>query len=328
MEWEALNRERFTSKERSASIINATLQCDITVPLSTPTRIDKKDSIRGALYGVAVGDALGAPLEFMATDEILAKYGAPVREMVGGGWLSVEPGEVTDDTQMTLAVVEGILECPDNPVPAVGRRFIKWLDSAPKDIGNTCRDAIQSAKRLIAEGLDASEAWQLAGEEVAGRSAGRNAGNGALMRTIYPALYYTEDVAVDWALRIGAMTHRNENSDKYCKAYTQLVSTALIDGGEALNSVRAMAEVFPKFPPTGWVVGSFCCAIHSLANTSSFEDAVVDAVNLGGDADTIGAITGGLAGAIYGYSNIPARWVARLAPDVCQTIERAVGAAL
>nr|DAS85644.1 MAG TPA: hypothetical protein [Caudoviricetes sp.] len=292
------------------------------------TNLNKKDRIRGALYGVAVGDALGAPLEFMSAEEILAKYGATVREMVGGGWLSVEPGEITDDTQMTLAVAEGIIENPENPIPAIGRRFITWHDSSPKDIGNTCRDAIQSAKRLLRTGADASEAWSCAGQEVAERSAGRNAGNGALMRTIYPALYYSEDAAIEWAVRIGAMTHRNENSDKYCKMYTQLVSTALKNGRETLGSIQALAEVFPKFPPTGWVVGSFCCAIHSLANTTSFEDAVVHAVNLGGDADTIGAITGGLAGAIYGYANIPARWVAHLEPDVCQALEKSVGAAL
>ena len=292
------------------------------------TNLNKKDRIRGALYGVAVGDALGAPLEFMSAEEILAKYGATVREMVGGGWLSVEPGEITDDTQMTLAVAEGIIENPENPIPAIGRRFITWHDSSTKDIGNTCRDAIQSAKRLLRTGADASEAWSCAGQEVAERSAGRNAGNGALMRTIYPALYYSEDAAIEWAVRIGAMTHRNENSDKYCKMYTQLVSTALKNGRETLGSIQALAEVFPKFPPTGWVVGSFCCAIHSLANTTSFEDAVVHAVNLGGDADTIGAITGGLAGAIYGYSNIPARWVAHLEPDVCQALEKSVGAAL
>lgn len=289
---------------------------------------DKKDRIRGALYGVAVGDALGAPLEFMTTEEILAKYGAPVRDMVGGGWLSVVPGEVTDDTQMTLAVAEGIIENPENPIPAVGRRFIDWHDSAPKDIGNTCRDAIQSAKRLLRTGTDASEAWSCAGQEVAERSAGRNAGNGALMRTIYPALYYSEDAAIEWAIRIGAMTHRNENSDKYCKMYTQLVSNALKNGEKTLDLIRSMAETLPEFPPTGWVVGSFCCSIHALANTTSFEDAVVHAVNLGGDADTIGAITGGLAGAIYGYSNIPARWVAHLEPDVCQALEKSVGASL
>nr|DAY40058.1 MAG TPA: hypothetical protein [Caudoviricetes sp.] len=292
------------------------------------TNLNKKDRIRGALYGVAVGDALGAPLEFMSAEEILAKYGATVREMVGGGWLSVEPGEITDDTQMTLAVAEGIIENPENPIPAIGRRFIAWHDSAPKDIGNTCRDAIQSAKGLLHTGADASEAWSCAGREVAERSAGRNAGNGALMRTIYPALYYSEDVAIEWAIRIGAMTHRNENSDKYCKMYTQLVSNALKNGEKTLDLIRSMADTLPEFPPTGWVVGSFCCSIHALANTASFEDAVVHAVNLGGDADTIGAITGGLAGAIYGYSNIPARWVAHLEPDVCQALEKSVGAAL
>ena len=84
-----------------------------------------KNRIRGTLFGVAVGDALGAPAEFLNADEIKNTYGT-LRDMVGGGWLDVRPGEVTDDTQMTLAVAHGITEKPDNPIPAIGRRFIEW----------------------------------------------------------------------------------------------------------------------------------------------------------------------------------------------------------
>ena len=283
---------------------------------------DRSDRIRGALYGVAVGDALGAPLEFMDAKEIFAKYGAPVREMVGGGWLSVVPGDVTDDTQMTLAVAEGIAENPDDPIPAIGQRFIAWYDSRPKDIGNTCRMAIQTAKRLVADGVGEAEAWQRAGEAVAAWSDGQNAGNGALMRTIYPALCYTKEEAAEKAVAIGAMTHRNDSSDKYCKLYVELVADALDDPEVTVQAVRRLAESLEELPPTGWVVGSFSCALKAIAQTENFEEAIVQAVNLGGDADTIGAIAGGLAGAIYGYSAIPERWKRCLADNVRAALDR------
>ena len=283
---------------------------------------DQKGRIRGALYGVAVGDALGAPLEFMTAEEILAKYGAPVREMVGGGWLSVVPGEVTDDTQMTLAVAEGIVENPEMPIPTIGKRFIAWHDSRPKDIGHTCRMAIQTAKMLIASDVDEAEAWRRAGEEVAAQSNGQNAGNGALMRMVYPALYYSKDEAREKAVAIGAMTHRNDSSDKYCSLYVDLIADALDNPNSSMQTVRQLAADMKELPPTGWVVGSFACAVKAIAQTESFENAIVQAVNLGGDADTIGAIAGGLAGAIYGCSAIPDRWKNCLADDVRTDLDR------
>jgi len=109
-----------------------------------------KDLIRGALYGVAIGDALGAPLEFMSRDAIKAKYGT-VTEMQTGGWLNVEKGEVTDDTQMALAVAQGIVESPENPVPAIGKRFIVWAESKPKDIGGICAASIRLASSHSSE---------------------------------------------------------------------------------------------------------------------------------------------------------------------------------
>ena len=95
-----------------------------------------KDKIAGALYGVAVGDALGGPLEFMTAEQIAQRHGL-VTEMIGGGWLSLRPGETTDDTAMTMAVAEGIMEAPESPIPSIGARFIRWANSGPKDIGGT-----------------------------------------------------------------------------------------------------------------------------------------------------------------------------------------------
>ena len=82
------------------------------------------DRIKGALVGVAIGDALGGPIEFMSAREIKEKHGR-VTEMIGGGWLSLKPGEITDDTQMTMCVARGIAENPRDPFPAIGKNFIR-----------------------------------------------------------------------------------------------------------------------------------------------------------------------------------------------------------
>ena len=91
--------------------------------------------IRGGLWGVAIGDALGATLEHRWRDEIKAKYGQ-LREIVGGGWLDLKPGQWTDDAEMTLAVAEGIIEYPKLPVEPIGDRFLKWYRKGPIDIGH------------------------------------------------------------------------------------------------------------------------------------------------------------------------------------------------
>ncbi len=122
-----------------------------------------EDKVRGALYGVAIGDALGGPLEFMNAEQIKQKYGGRVTEMVGGGWLSLTPGETTDDTAMTLAVCEGIMENPTAPIEPVGRRFIEWVNTAPKDIGMTCARSVATARENIAAGMAEEMAWEKAG---------------------------------------------------------------------------------------------------------------------------------------------------------------------
>lgn len=98
------------------------------------TAMKDLNRIKGALYGVAVGDALGAPLEFLTAEQISQQHGR-VAEMIGGGWLDVEPGEITDDTQMTLMVAQGITEQPADPVPAVGGAIYGMAEKLPKGCG-------------------------------------------------------------------------------------------------------------------------------------------------------------------------------------------------
>ena len=184
-----------------------------------------EDRVRGALYGVAVGDALGAPLEFMNATQIKQQYGAPVREMVGGGWLSLVPGETTDDTDMTLAVCEGIMESPSAPIEPIGRRFIQWVDTQPKDVGMTCMRSIQTARANLAAGMDAEAAWDAAGKRTAEKNGDRSGGNGALMRTIGAALAYED--AEERAARttqIAEMTHYDDLSSDICRRYAAAVS--------------------------------------------------------------------------------------------------------
>lgn len=307
---------------------------------------DLRNRIAGALYGVAIGDALGAPLEFMSRDEIARKHGR-VTEMIGGGWLGVEPGEITDDTQMTLAVADGIVKEPDNPIPAIGESFILWMLSNPKDIGGTCSMSIHNAAMKIGKKytlikrharLNEEDEWFQAAKDTAATNGGRSGGNGALMRTVYPGLYYEGlREAVETAEAIAQMTHWDKESTTACSLYTKMIHLITEAGNdeEAWQLVEktlqgSQYKLKPRkgVGPTGYVVDSFKCALHSLAVTKTFEDAIVEAANLGGDADTIAAITGGLAGTLYGYNQIPQRWIQTLDQETREQLNRLAEAAV
>lgn len=282
-----------------------------------------EDRVRGALYGVAVGDALGAPLEFMNATQIKQQYGAPVREMVGGGWLSLAPGETTDDTDMTLAVCEGIMESPSAPIEPIGRRFIQWVDTQPKDVGMTCMRSIQAARTNLAAGMDAEVAWDAAGKRTAEENGDRSGGNGALMRTIGTALAYEDaEERAERTTQIAEMTHYDDLSSDICRYYADAVHRFIKDEQDAgLIPLYTMAGVSEYgfsncVNPSGWAPESMECAFFAFITEGDFENALITAVNLGGDADTIGAITGGLAGAYYGYNAIPQRWIDALPQDI------------
>lgn len=301
----------------------------------------QSDRIAGAMYGVAVGDALGGPVEFMTAKAIRKELGH-VAAMIGGGWLGLAPGEITDDTQMSLCVAQGIVENPDNPIEAIGRRFIEWADSGPKDIGATCALSILRAKLAADGGVPTAAMW----EEAAKREGRPAEGNGALMRTVYPGLYYEKSSqAAKWAKAIATMTHNGPKSANACVLYSHMINY-LTTEKSAIQAALTPKDFF-KFllghtddyelaatadhvPETygGYVVDSLFVAVSSVVTTSSFADAVEAAVNAGGDADTNGAITGGLAGAWYGYNAIPDKWKLALDPGVRIQIDILIDAAV
>lgn len=285
--------------------------------------IDKiQDRIRGALYGVAIGDAMGGPLEFLDANEIKMRYGQ-VREMIGGGWLNLKPGEVTDDTQMTLCVAEGILENPSDPVQTIGRQFIEWYDRNPKDIGSTCALAIRKVKLLSST---KKAAWAAVSRETEREQHGMNGGNGALMRTIYPAVFYHDPkTRKRYVKAIAEMTHRNDESTDICVQYCDFVHMAVFGDYPDRDRLKHYKE---NARPTGYVVDTWCNVIDALTETQSFADAIISAINRGGDADTIGAITGGLAGACYGFSAIPKRWIECLDKQLTEELDALTRAAI
>ena len=284
-----------------------------------------EDKVRGALYGVAIGDALGGPLEFMNAEQIKQKYGGRVTEMVGGGWLSLMPGETTDDTAMTLAVCEGIMENSSAPIEPIGRRFIEWVNTAPKDIGMTCARSISTALANLAAGMPAEMAWKKAGINTAIENNDRSGGNGALMRTISTALAYEdEDDRANYTTRIAEMTHYDDLSSDICRYYADAVHHFIKDERDAGVRTLDMMSVYgfgSCVNPSGWVQDSMECAYLAFTTETDFENALITAVNLGGDADTIGAITGGLAGAYYGYDAIPQRWIEAIPADIRETLD-------
>ena len=296
---------------------------------------DQFNQIKGALFGVAVGDALGAPVEFMSPEGIARQHGR-VDEMIGGGWLNVAPGEITDDTQMTLCVARGILKNPEHPVAEIGANFIEWACGGPKDIGGTCALSISKAQQIarVSGHLDrpSYSDWMQASNDADKAMNGRSAGNGSLMRTVYvPCYYYSEAEMTERAIAISTMTHHSDEAAEACTLYSRIIArmlnrkktqTRLLIFEEEVKRSRYAEALRPDFrpKPSGYVVDSLKAAIWSISRTEQrrypFRSAVESAVNLGGDADTIGAITGGIAGAIYGYNKIPESWTGALDADL------------
>ncbi|WP_329340111.1 ADP-ribosylglycohydrolase family protein [Streptomyces sp. NBC_01352] len=275
----------------------------------------------GAVVGSAVGDALGAPFEFGPEGAFSARFPEPGQggEMCGGGgW---DPGEATDDTQMAVLVGESLLECGGLELPDVFRRFRRWAASEPKDIGLQT-EAV----------LDSGDPWDLAAA-LHFQVSQRAAGNGALMRAATSAVYcapHGRDTTMDAARRLSALTHGDAAAWEGTAVLHELIRVALT-GADPLTALpdtlaalrpdhrpRYATVLAPDWHPdlatefNGAVWPCLGSAVWALRTTTSYEDAVRAAIDLGGDTDTVAAVTGALAGAVYGITAIPERWTTPL----------------
>lgn len=271
---------------------------------------DVRQRARASLLGLAIGDALGATVEFMTASEIRAQHGVH-RKLTGGGWLRLRPGEVTDDTQMSMCIARSITTVGFSPQD-IAQRFVLWFRSRPPDIGNTCRRGIT---RFIAHG------------SVHGPQNEGDAGNGAAMRMAPIALATLADAQLleVQAIEQAHITHHHPLSDAACILVGRLIQLALI--GHGMHRLCKQAELvikqFPNFRyapyhglSTAYIVDTMQTVLHFLFTTSSFEECLIGTVNQGGDADTTGAIVGAIAGAYYGIETIPREWVRKLDPAV------------
>lgn len=259
-----------------------------------------RNRILGSLLGFAIGDAMGATTEFMTQGEIHQKYGE-VNQIIGGGWLNLKPGEVTDDTQMMMIVANARMGGKEEFLQNCCAGFVDWLKSGPKDVGGACRTAIlQGGSKSPREWMKLSERRQ--------RAKGvKDLGNGAVMRALFLVLNREVGLAVDQ----GRLTHNNSESSYYITEYCQNVFSAL-------HSMPFYGS--PLMEPTGHVKNSVNNAIYWSSHSTHFEEAIIGPVNHGGDADTIAALTGGIAGACYGADNIPREWVETLDPNVVEDL--------
>lgn len=286
------------------------------------------------LSGVAIGDALGVPVEFKSRDEISRK---PVTDMIGYGTYNKPAGTFSDDSSLTFCLAEAIAS--GFTLEGIGRNFIKWrydnywtADNEVYDIGMTTQRAID---RLV-KGTPPQHAGDFEEE---------SNGNGSLMR-ILPLLVYIRDKPVDERYhlikQVSSITHGHMRSVIACFYYLEF-ALGLLNGEEkfavynrlqkdvaeylrSINMSRDETCLFDRLltgridlipenqiRSSGYVLHSLEASIWCLLNTDNYKDAVLIAVNLGQDTDTTGAITGGLAALLYGFDNIPKHWLSQLA---------------
>jgi ADP-ribosyl-[dinitrogen reductase] hydrolase len=282
--------------------------------------ISEQDRYRGALIGLACGDAIGTTVEFQPRGSF-----AEVVDMVGGGPFKLQPGEWTDDTSMALCLAHSLLERGGFDPADQMNRYCNWfndgyMSSTGKcfDIGNTTAAALR--KYLVDK------------DPFAGSADPNTAGNGGLMRLAPVPMYYALDeaAAFRFAGESTRTTHGAQEAIECSRLFGLQLRAALlgepreailaVSYPEALSArVQALASGSYFHKPaeqvkgSGYSVEALEAALWCFWNTESFKDAVLKAANLGDDADTTAAICGQLAGAYYGVQQIPSAWIDRIA---------------
>lgn len=281
---------------------------------------------RGVLLGLASGDALGRPVEFNSPEQIERKHGT-LDEMVGNGAHGKPAGTITDDTELTLRIARSLDENGGFDGEDVARRFVEWYRSGPFDIGMLTADAL----RKIDYGVPWDEAGRECWEE---RPEGQNAGNGSVMRCAPYAVFYSDEEDRDRLVEVSKASSGITHADPRCTygcAVLNLTIAGLLNGDNsplksALNHVSSEApdELIEALEPvtrghgldglsnSGYVVDTLQTALHDALSAESAEDAIITSVNRGGDADTIGAVAGAVAGARFGVDELPERWLGEI----------------
>ncbi len=290
-----------------------------------------RDRQRGALIGLAVGDALGAPVEFQPPQSFM-----PVTDFNWGGPFGLEPGQWTDDTSMALALADSMARNGWDLDDQL-RRYLAWYQSGEYSVTGQCFDigfTTAAALRRFQQIQDARRS---------GDRAEHASGNGSIMRLAPVAIRYADRFpdSIDQLGRLAAESSLTTHASPQCLSacrYLALLLAGLIHGIDrremldpAWPPLEALREAEPlhrevelivsgsyreKQPPeiqgSGYVIQCLEAALWAFHDANDFSEAVLRAVNLGDDADTTGAVCGQLAGACWGESGIPAIWRQRL----------------
>lgn len=282
-------------------------------------KMTDQDRYRGCLLGLACGDAIGTTVEFSTRGSF-----NPLTDMVGGGPFHLKPGEWTDDTSMALCLAHSLVHCKGfNPVDQMNRycnwRSVGYMSSTGScfDIGNTVSEALSRYLRTS--------------DPFAGSTDRYAAGNGALMRLAPVPMFYALDAqkVFKFSGESTRTTHGAQEAIECSMLFGLQLQTALagcekeeilaIEYPELLSpKVQSIAasdyrgKIESQIKGSGYSVESLEAALWCFHMTDSYEAAVLRAANLGDDADTTAAICGQLAGAFYGISGIPERWLSKI----------------
>jgi len=301
-----------------------------------------KNKLKAGIIGHLVGDALGVPDEFKSRKELKKD---PVRDMRGYGTYNQPPGTWSDDSSLTICLMESLLNGYDLNDQA--EKFISWLDKAywtaggeTFDVGNTTRVSIANLR----QGMEAT---------AAGAGGERDNGNGSLMRILPLAFYLIDTESADKLKKteeVSSLTHSHPRSILGCYIYLDFAQRLIMEADleqayektvkhinnfiekDNLSSelkyysrilsgnIKDSAET--EIKSTGYIVDTLEAVFWVLLKSNSYQEAVLKAVNLGEDTDTVAAITGGLAGIYYGFDSIPKKWIEQLArlDDVLELI--------
>lgn len=305
---------------------------------------DLNKIIRGAIFGLAVGDALGVPVEFRSRESLKFR---PVTEMGGYGTHNQPPGTWSDDSSLTFCLMESL--CNGLDYVDIGLKFQDWFYNSywtPHgkvfDFGGTTAEAIKNLRRgvepIYAGGMQES-----------------SNGNGSLMR-ILPLAFFVRNLSIqeryEITKNVSSLTHAHFRSCLACFIYIEFI-LELLNGHSTLEAYKQMRITLNNFiadqvwnksetdlfhrilrkniheidedniSGSGYVLHALEASLWCLLNSNTYEETVLKAVNLGDDTDTTGAIAGGLAGIVYGYDAIPEFWIVQLAKmeeimDLCE----------
>lgn len=289
--------------------------------------------LKDCLIGFITGDAMGVPIEFYPREKLIKN---PVKKMYGFGSHYVPAGSWSDDTSMTIATIDSIVQNKGWNYKDIFEKWYKWAvdyEYTPCnlrfDIGNTCLEAIMNYSK---KGKDPLEC---------GLNDIKSNGNGSLMRMI-PVVFYSyykklkvKDI-IKLTNEVSSLTHAHDISKLGCYIYVRYMMYLLegFDKYEAYNKIRKLSYSFyskksidvynrilkndiskleiDDISSSGYVVSTLEASLWVILNTKNFNQAIIGSINLGNDTDTIGAITGSIAGLIYGYDNIDKKWENKL----------------